>query len=299
MRSGWLGTGLLLLALTPAHSVEISPDRIVIASRSQPEQLRITDQGRPVSRSAIGSVQFMVDGHSYGHMIDVERIDGGLIVRPTEDLEIGTYDLQITVGKVREHVEVVATLTNDPDSIEQRAAAEGITPEQLRQRLGLYRTGRHSLRIDVADAYTIGRRIRFDMPAPDHVRYEWHVNGEAVDSGYGPHVFEYTFRRPGEYRFEYFESGPDGSRARAAATTRAREPAAQVVEAAPDQPVRLLGPAGFSEYMWLINGEIVSGERDLERAFEAPGSYRVECVATGAAAEHIAFQKAVYEVVVR
>lgn len=290
---------LLVVVQSGAAAVEISPSTVTITSREQAELLTITDRGQPVPASSIGSVQFLVDDHAYGHMVEIERVDGGLILRPTPELEIGTYELRVTVGNSRAVARVVASLEHYPDSLEARAAAEGVTPDEFRRRLGLYSTGRHVLQIDLPESYQLGRQVRFDIPAPERARYEWRVNGEAVESGYGPHVFEYTLRRPGEYRFEYVEQNLSGGTVHASAVTQAREPEPRVVDLSKDRAVHLLGPTGFSEYMWLIDGQIVSEQPDLTWDFDRTGRYRVECIASGAnQSENIAFEKVIYEVIV-
>lgn len=290
----------LFLSAISSTAVEISPSTVIVASRDQAELLTITDHGRPVPAPEIGSIQFLVGDHSYGHMIDVERVDGGLIVRPTPDLEIGTYDLRVTVGSSRVVATVIATLEQYPDSIENQATAEGLTPEEFRRKLGLYSTGRHIVRIELPEQYEIGRIVRLNVPAPERVRYEWRVNGEIITSGYGAHLFEHTLRRPGEYRFEYLEQNFDGGSIHATAVTRAVEPDPRVVELTTNRAVLLLGPVGFSEYVWFVDGKFLSEQQDLTREFETPAEYRVECIATGDTREqNLAFQKVAYRVIVR
>lgn len=295
----WL-SGMLLAITASAYAVEIAPSTIVITSREQTEKVVITERGRPVPASSIGSVQFLVDNHNYIHMIEVDRVAGGIVVRPTKDLEIGTYELRVTVGSSRVSATVLATLVHDPDSIQSRAAALGITADELRRQMGLYTTGRQSMQLDFAEWYPVGRRVRIEIPAPERARYEWRLNGESIDSGYGPHVFEYTLRRPGPHRFEYIETDPGGATVRTEAVTTVGEPETRLVNLAAKQSVHLLGPEGFTEYTWLIDGEIVSDGMDLTQSFSRPGEYRVECIASGhVTAEDVAFEKATYRIVVR
>lgn len=295
-----VGCILSSLSCLAAAAVEVSPGTLVIHSREQAEMLTITDGGNPVPKTSIGTVRFLVDDHEYGHMIEVERMDGGLVVRPTPELEIGTYELQITVGNERVRCNVVANLGDDPDSIENRAGAAGLTADQYRRELGLYKTGRHTLQLDLPEWYYVGRQVRFEIPAPQTARFEWRVNGEVVETGYGPHTFEYTLRRAGGYRFEYLEGDSGGWSVYANADTQAREPEPRVVVLEKDQAVHLLGPAGFNDYIWLVDGEAVSTSPDLTRTFETPGIYRAECIASGGSpTDDVAFQKAIYEIRVR
>lgn len=294
--------GMLVTAAlgAPAAAVEIAPSVVVLTSRAQSELLTVTDRGEPVPASSIGAVQFLVGDHAYNHMINVERTDGGIILRPTEELEIGTYTLQVAVGGTRVAAEVRATLVNEPDSIESRAAQEGLTPEQYRRQLGLYRTGRQAVEIVLPEWYYVGRQVRFEMPAFEQATYEWRVNGEIVESGSGPHVFSFTFRRPGEYRFEYVERLPNGETVHSTAVTHARDPEPATVHVDEGGAVHLQGPRGFANYTWLVDGVAVSEAADLTHTFERPGDYQVECIASGGSSpESTAFQKVIYRVIVR
>lgn len=296
-----IGVMLMLLiqpAALPEGDVTFEPPTAVVRSMEEPVDVRITRNGTPVSAGAIGAVRLLVEDHDYSRMLRVERVEGGLRLTPTPLVEIGTYDLVVEVDGAQHAAEVRVTLDEDPNSLANRARAQGLTELDVRHQLGLYTEGPKSVRIDLPEWYYVGKRVQLNMPTPTVASYEWYVNGNAEARGTGPHRFEYPLTAPGTYDFRYVETHSDSGTIESRAQTEAREEPLVPVTGNVGRAVRLVGPAGYTGYTWLIDGEYAAETREFAHRFSETGEYEVTCIATGnAAVEDEAFRKVRFGVV--
>lgn len=271
----------LLIAGTAAGQVVFDPPLLMIDSRAETSFVNITRDGSPVSANSIGGTRFLVGDSDYGHMIRIDRGAGGVSITPTNSIEIGTYDLEIEVSGVPTRLPVRVTLSEDPESLANRAKAQGLTELDIQHQLGLYTEGRQSVRIDLPEWYYLGKIVSLNMPTPAGVAYEWHVNGELESSGLGPHTFTYPLTNPGPHEFRYVEKHPGGGMLETMAHTEAREEAPVATSVAAGREIQLVGPPGYTSYTWLVDDVLISEASTLRHRFREPGEYVAACIASG------------------
>lgn len=294
MLIGWLG------AAAAWAEVQFEPTPVTIASRETSVTIELSESGAPVSAHRIGSVRLTIDGHDYGHMVRVDRRAGVLRLTPTASMEIGTYQLEVSIGGRITSIPVYVTLEDEPTSLSSRAREQGLTEMDIRHQLGLYTEGRATVSIEMPEWFYLGKRIDLNMPTPANSSYHWYVNGELEDSGRGPHTFTFPLTTAGTYDFHYIETSPEGKLIESIAKTEAREESAVEIRTEPNRPVRLIGPPGYAGYTWLIESDFISEEIEFLHLFPDPGEYRVACIATGN--EDIpdeAFRKVLFHVLVQ
>jgi hypothetical protein len=92
----------------------------------------------------------------------------------------------------------------------------------------------------------------------------------------------YLFKEPGEYLLTYIETekkeGKTATVAHARAHTRVAPLSGVQTEVACNVEMQFAPPPGYQKQVWTIDGKEVSMEPILKRAFQVPGTYRVECL---------------------
>lgn len=291
---------ILLFVHGQANTVEFSPSPVVFEAIATPVTVTITQNGGPLPAGSIGRVRFLIEGRDYSHMMRIEVVPVGLRLRPTRTLEIGTYQVEVTIAGRAVVLPAIATLTGEADSIANRAKAQGRSEAEILRELGLYTEGRESVNIALPEFYYVGKQVRIDMDTPEGAAYSWSVNGESAAQGQGAHEFTFVLRAAGPYEFVYTETPPGKSRIEARARTEAREEDPVAVTVTRGRRLRLSAPTGYAGYSWLIDGQPFAEGPEFLHAFMEPGDYRVECVATGNAAnQDEAFRGIVYLVTVK
>ncbi|MCC6145912.1 MAG: PKD domain-containing protein [Candidatus Hydrogenedentes bacterium] len=279
--AGTAAAAALTLAFA-AGAAELVADPPVLVFDNQDMSIPVTlrDGSDIVSDPAVEKVSFMVDDSDYSHMISVTAGAQGLIVKPTDYLEVGSYDLIVQTNAGTAHLEVYSPLREMQTGLEKQAEAMGISVDELKARLGM-KEGLQLQRIDLglAPVYYAGETVKLQMSPDPGVRYLWTVNGEEVAAGTGPHIFEHTFAAPGDYVITYSEEKEgivSGSAIEAVAVVD-RLAAHHRVHVG--DSVELKAPAGYNLYQWKINGLPVEGSATTLYTFEKPGRYTVEVIA--------------------
>lgn len=271
---------VLLTAAAGAAALTADPQEIVFTRLEQEHAVVVRgDDGAAVEPGSVKGYRFLVDKHDYHHMIDVSVRDGKLLVRPAA-LEAGSYRLVVDTGAGQVVVNVLAPLNDLPNSLENRAAALGITVDQLKERLGLT-TSAHRATVDfeLPAVYFEGQSVTLSMPKVDGRSYEWAMNGETIAQGPDANEVTYVFKKPGPHVLTYVEKS-DGSivASDTAATTVATVPAVLL-----SFPVRsdatLPAPAGFDKYTWKLDGAEVATGPILRHRFNQRGQHTLELLA--------------------
>lgn len=304
-KMNWWSTGaaglaaVAMLAL-PAMAVEVSPTAITFDSNESSATLDITQDGQKVTASDIKSVRLYASGHDYDHMIEVVNDFGRVTVRPSNTLEIGTYDLVIDTTHGKATVNLQAPLDGLYTSLESRAKRLGITEDELKARLGLtQKVGDEYVDMNLPKVYFVGQTMRVPIARAESRSYAWSVNGQPVEIGLGESTFTYTFTEPGVYDFSYVES-EDG---RPVATGFG---ATSVV---PEPPVRyhyeentvteFQAPEGYAHYVWTVDGQKQTAGATYSHTFDKPGMHTITVHAhTPIAGPEEAFRKVTFLVTV-
>ena len=185
-------------------AVSADPTSVKISNPSQGVSINLTSGGKALPASAIRGYTFNVEKHTYEFMIKLDKHDGGVTLTPTEQAEVGTYDLTIKTSQGDVHVTVDMTMKEGDDTNAARADAAGVPLEQVERPVG-----RETVTISAPGPYKAGDVLRLETPCPANRTYAWSVNGKVVKQGKGPEVFEYTFPEAGSYVVKYkdFEDG--------------------------------------------------------------------------------------------
>lgn len=266
---------LLVGALT-ATAVEVNPKQIEFGKIDASETISVVHNGQAVPASDIKSVKLWAGGHDYDHMIDVKKSDGQVTVKPSELLEIGSYDLVIDTAQGKATVTMMAPLDKLYTSLESRSARLGITVDELKSRLGMTRKfGQEIVHLNLPKVYYLGQTLSVPMEQVQGRTYAWAVNGTAIQVGVGDARMNYTFTEPGIYDFTYVEK--EGERVVASgfgATTVVAEPPVHS-EVEQNTVQKFIAPVGYSHYVWRIDGEEVAKGDTLTYEFSERGSHVV------------------------
>lgn len=263
----------LLLAL-PARSLETSPQSIEFKTVKDSAVIKLTEGGQAVPASAIQSVKLYVGAHDYDHMISVGKADGAITVRPTEMLELGTYDLTIVTAHGTAKVNVLALLTIVDDSFEARAERQGVTVDAVKAQLGISQSlGRERIDLNLPPLYYVGQTLELNIPlAPGRTAF-WSVNGAPKRVEQGP--IRYLFEQPGIYDVGYLEKQGDATIAVGLGTTTVAPEPPIPVKVAPGVQLTLRAPEGYAAFSWSADGEAAGSDAAWTRTFTEPGDHRI------------------------
>jgi len=293
---------LLLCAAAAAQQTLITdPETVTFNTQDQVALVQVLRNGHPVNVTGVRGYQFLVDQNTYEHMIQVAAENGKLRIKPTNQLEVGSYLLVVNTNAGRVAIDVYAPLAEMPDSLEARAARAGVTPEQMKTLLGLSTENpRTAVSLGLPPVYYEGQTLVLSMPPQPGRHYTWGVNGNVVREGVGENELVYTFREPGEYVITYAERDSGNVTASAAGTTLVRPLPAVAVELAPNTDFIARAPDGFRRYGWISNGAAIGSGREIRYRLPGPGVYEIEALAEEpVAGPYDQFSRTRYRVVVK
>ncbi len=283
-RATVLGAAMLFaIVSTQSHAahIQFQPEKLVFQSLSQTIILHLTKDGKPLPVAEMGEIKLMINDHDYDEFIDVKRIDGGLVITPTNLLNTGKYELYVGTAEHRVMIPMEAPLETIPNSLEILAERQNKSIEEVKREMGFVTTSpRHAIGFSLPEHYYLGQEMRIQMsPPPDRV-FAWHVNGVEVASGYGPHTFRYTFYDEGSYHFRYTESmnGEPVSEDSDFTTVSAEAPIPWSIAA--NREFELKAPEGYAQHAWVVDGYLMSIAPTLTMKFDKTGPHVVECYAT-------------------
>jgi len=281
---GVLAVALLLIA-PRLSALEVSPESIVFEDKESAQELRITHNGEPVPQDAIFEHELYVNAHTYAEMLTVTPKEGGVSVTPTSFLEVGSYDLEIDTRFGTVKVKVYSPLTQMADSLENRAAAKGITVEELKAEMGLTQTSsRNMIELGVPPVYYEGQVLNISLAAEPGRLYQWSINDEVLGAPTGQAELNYPLENPGVLFISLVETNQEGAvTARASALTQVVAIPAMKVETMANRSFTLRAAPDFQHHSWTLDG-VASGSGDTwNHTFSTPGVYEVVCVSRGPA----------------
>lgn len=277
-----VGMGVILalfMAFTAAAAVRVDKDSIKITSQKDTATIGLTrENGQPIAAKDIRSVELMASGHNYSHMINVQKQAGKIVVSP-KNLESGTYTLVINTSSGLQRVQVDAS--GIPGYAERLAAERGVPEEVVKRELGMTtESPRSSYSIDLPDNYYEGQMLDVTLPGDPQATYRWMIDGKIVKQGEGAMSFQHVWKEPGDHVLTVMEikngvvvgSGTD--------TTTVRPQPAMAWTIPSNTEVKLQGPDGYDNYAWLVNGNLVSTDKNLDFRIKEPGDYLLEVIAT-------------------
>jgi plastocyanin len=266
-----------------ATALTADPASVTFHAQDDTVTITVSDGGQALAGDAVTSWKLMASGHDYNHMLNVSKTAAGLEVSPTEDLEMGTYDLVINTASGTVRVDVRAPLTELTGIVEEKAAAWGVSEREAKDRLGLLQTAQTAaIDINLPATYYVGQTLEAAVDPSDEVGLRWLVNGAVMDEGPGAESFTHTFEKPGNYVVTVQAMrGDEVVGSDSAWTTVAPRPAVLWTVDAGRQ-FTLDAPAGYDSYTWTVGGEYVGSGPQLTYRFETPGTYEVECKARNA-----------------
>ncbi len=271
---------MFLVGIQQANAeVTAVPDQIVFSDQETQVKVELLHGGVALPGSSITSTGFYVDDHRYDHMIQTERGETGLVVSPTESLEIGTYDLIIETTVGRAKVRVSSPLQDLPTSLENRAHRLGVTVEELTKSYGLQTPmGREIVDLGIPSRYFVGQVFDINMEGDIDRLVIWRINGEVVEEGLGSYALRYVFREPGDYIISMQETKEGVIVSTSVGQTRVVPEASIEHEAQVGRPLNLIAPDGYDSYTWLMADQVLTREQSLIHEFDYPGVYSLTCI---------------------
>lgn len=201
-----LTSAAVFVASTAWAAVTADPAQVTITSPTQKVSIKLSSDGKPIAATAIKGYTFNVEARTYEYMIALTKLDGGVVISPTKEAQVGTYELTINTSSGAASVKVLMPLNDAPDSLENQAKALGITVDELLERNNVSKPyGREKVTFGVPANYVAGDTFKLDTPCPADRDYEWLVNGKSVKTGHGPEPFAFTFPSAGTYVIEYHD----------------------------------------------------------------------------------------------
>jgi len=274
---------LLFSATEAAMALEADPPRIEFKTHTDSVAIALSHDGKPVAASAVQSVKLYVDPHDYDHMIEVEKADGRITVRPTPMLELGSYDLAIatTYGEVR--VGVLALRTIVDESLEARAARQGVTVEAIKAQLGISQPlGKDRVELNLAQLYYAGQTLEVTLPVPEGRTAQWSVNGDVIAAE--GDTLRYVFEHPGIYDFGYVEKQDGNTMAFAVDSVQVIPEPRIPVSVETGTALTLRPPQGYTRFAWTQDGEKAGTNASWTGTFETPGLHEITVHASEPAA---------------
>lgn len=199
----------LFTARVACAAVTADPSAITLSAPEKAVAIKLNDGTKAIGGAAIKGYTFNVDDHTYENMVSVKPTETGVDVTPTEEAQVGSYDLTINTTAGAVLIKVNMPLDEAPDSLKNQAEAQGMTVDELLIKNGVAKPlAREKVTIEAPGPYEPGSTFRLLTPCPDDRDYEWRVNGKVVMTGHGPEPFEYTFGEAGTYVLEYRDHKP-------------------------------------------------------------------------------------------
>lgn len=268
---------LVGLAAAAQQTLTTNPESVAFNTQDQAVLVEALRDGQPVRIDLVRGYQFLVGTNTYEYMISVAAEDGKLRIKPTDQLEVGSYLFTADTNAGKIAMNVYAPLAKMPDSLEARAALAGVTTEEMKALLGLSTANpREVVELGLPPLYYEGQTLTLPMAPHPGRHYTWTVNGKVAREGADGHDLAYTFREPGEYVVTYVEREGGTVVASAVASTRVIPLPPLAVDVKPGSDVVLQAPDGYRRYAWTSNGKTIGAGRELRYRFSDPGLYDIE-----------------------
>lgn len=280
--------------------VTAKPQVIKVTSMADTFEIGLSGDSGPVPAGDIRGLKVMVDSHDYDHMFTYKARNGQIVIAPTDQLEIGTYDLVIDTAQGQTVVHAEAPLSDLEGTIEYEARELGVTPAQYREMMKIVNEpGTAFVDLHLPSVYYLGQTLEVEMNVADASRtYTWYVNGKAVESGQGPHTLAYTFQDIDSYFITYREFEGDEVIVEDSSVSRVVPEPSVLYQIGAKQETTFSAPPGYARYNWSVNGKPMHNGREFETSFAEPGEYTVTCDAHSQEGSSGEFRRITYRVTV-
>lgn len=277
----------LWCAAAYAGIVQCDPEIVSFSGLDGEATIKLYVDGAALPSDAVRGARAMIDDRNYSHQFYIERSEVGpaqlkIRLNPAQ-VQVGTFTLRIDTREGPACASIKTPLDELPGTLENRAAALGISVDQLRAELHLVQKAeREQVAVTLPESYEEGYLFELKLGENPEHDYRWIVNGEVVASGRGEGTLRHVFSQTGPNSIQFEERAGDGLVA--AWTGRLQVNPAPAVPW--DVPVNtaftLAGPPGYENYRWSVNGERASRDAMLRHTFKQPGEHTIECLAENA-----------------
>lgn len=259
------------------QTLTTSPKTVTFTTQEQVASVQVLKNGQPVKIDRVRGYQFLVGKNSYDHMVSVKAENGDIRIKPTYQLEVGTYRLAVNTNAGRVLIDVRAPLSQMSDSLEARAKHAGVSPETMKKMLGLASPNpRDTIKIVLPARYYEGQTLVLTMEENPNRHCTWTVNGDVVEEGLGKNKLVYTFKEPGDYTISYTERENGNIIAAADGDTTVEPMPAVAVEVPAHAEFIARAPDGYRRYAWRSNGTTIGNDREIRYRVGEPGIYEIE-----------------------
>jgi len=275
-----VGWACLQGASAHAGDVAVDPAVIVFQTKDEAHEVAISHEDTPLRADQIFDHELYVNAHTYAEFLSVTPREGGVTVRPTARLEIGSYTLDIDTRYGVARIQVYSPLTLMPDSLESRAAQQGISVDELKERMGLtQQVARGAISLNVPPVYYQGQILNIPLNQEPGRMYQWSVNGEPV----GPRKPEASFSKiledTGSLLIELSETNAEGVvTASASALVEVVQPPPMLVETIPNRSFMLRAAPDYRHHTWTLDGQPAGTGETWTHTFRSTGTFEVVCI---------------------
>ena len=275
-------TTILIAGLGAGAGAELvaTPGVVVFQSTQETTDVTLTADGEALPADAIEGWKLVASGHDYNHMLSFKPTDGKVTISPTDDAEIGSYELEIDTTKGDATV-YVYTPFGKMSTLKEEAERAGIPVAELKKRKGLAEELPYAVvDLNIPPLYYEGQTLRLTVPRVEDNTCRWLINGILVKEGPGEASLEFTFPKPGVYVVDYIEQKDGATVASAHEHTTAVALPPILVEVQAGEELALQAPHDYQSYAWSVDGAPVPDDKVFRHTFEEAGAHVVECLAT-------------------
>ena len=262
--------------------VVVAPQRLVFDNAFDGKTLNVTVDGEPASAGAFEKIQVMSDdGFEYKNIFRIEERDGGLQITPTQSAFNGAYFLDLKRGDQTSRVPLFVSIAPEETVAEDEPAQPESSLPSAEQTTAPAETYQNANVIDLPIPEVMYRGEMLELPMTTEAEREWTwvVNGDVVQDGFGSHTFQYQFPSPGTYTLSYLEREDDTVIGYGTRNILVLGEAPRSITVPAGEPVTLMGPEGFAEYEWTVNGTVQSQQIGLQWTFTQPGVHEIRMTA--------------------
>lgn len=265
--------------------ITAEPDHIRFSKLEDSAVIHVFRNGDPLPVKAIRSVRAVIGNNNYSHHFNIAKNESGtaaITVSPNPaQAQAGTFTLVISTKYGDALVAVDMPLDQLPDSLENRAKAEGITVEELKLKLGLSKPGqRETISVRLPQWQYEGTTFTLRVPSPSGREFVWRVNGNVVEQGPDKNTLSYVLNTVGDHQIDMEARQGEGIVAQWSGTLRVIPYPDMRIEVRPKEPVVLRAPRGFDKHHWIVDGRNAGNHESLRQSFSEPGEHIIECMAS-------------------
>ena len=278
-------TSLAALGADPQPAVIAEPDEARFHSMDDTVSIRLYAQGKPLPSNALKGVRAVIGNNTYTHQFEITSSDSGdavVTVKPNpEEAQVGTFMLIISTKQGDAVVGVDMPLDEMPDTLENRAKAEGITVDELKAKLGLsHEAKRETITVRLPQWQYEGSTFALRVPTTAGRTFTWKVNGTVVDQGLDKNSLSYVLGFPGDHHIEMEARDKEVIVAQWSGILRVIPYPDMKWQVQARKPFELRGPRGYTVYAWKVDGHGAGNDEIFKHTFKDAGEHAIECVAS-------------------